>query len=194
MFFFGLLLACVTGLYYSCELLFWDQFWEPQSEGAGWQQPLVMLPCSLWVWGVWGRPGWRAGFPPRVITAPSPSPNPHTSPSFGCSSWGQRREGKLCEQGCARHGQSTEPPLQLPLQHCGHIQLWNVFALCFHAPARACPALFHLRNSHSARVRGQSFSVHAVPLQGAHLFHKQLSLCVHLCFWRPHTSAVLERI
>lgn len=30
--------------------------------------------------------------------------------------------------------------------------------------------------------RGQSFSVHAVPLQGAHLFHKWLLLYVHLYF------------
>lgn len=122
----------------------------PKMKGQGGSSHLCLLPCSLRVWAVWGRPGWRAGFPPRAITAPSTCPDPCTLPSFGCCSWGQRREGRLCEQGCARHGAEHGATYA-----ASSPALWPHLApecLCFQALAWACPALFRLRNSHSARV------------------------------------------
>lgn len=90
------------------------------------------------------HPGRSQRLPPAQIPA-------HFLPLVVAAEVSGGREGSASK---AMHvmGQSTEPPRQLPLQHCGHIQLQNVFAFSFQALAWACPALFHLRNSHSARV------------------------------------------
>lgn len=96
-------------------------------------------------WGLDFHPGWSQHLPPPQIPA-------HFLALVVAAEVRGEREGSVSR---ARHGQSSEPPLQLSLLHCGHIQLQSIFAFCFQAPAYACPALFHLRSSHSARVRGR---------------------------------------
>lgn len=190
---FGLLLGCVTGLFYTCELLFWEQFWEPQNEGAGWQQPLVLAAVltagmsslgQAWVEGWISTQGDHSTFHlPRSLHTSFLCLLQLRSAEGGkalwaglCTSWGRARS-HLCS-----FLSSTVATSSSRMSLLSGSKLLHGLALPCSAPG-AAPL--------PGWVRGQSFSVHAVPLQGAQLFHEWLLSYVHLCFWRPHTSAVL---
>lgn len=169
-------------------MLFWEQFWEPQKEGLGWQQPLVLLPRSLWVWGVWGRlgGGWistQGGH--STFHLPK---SLHTSLLWllqlrseerGKALWAGhvmgRAQSHLCSCLSCTVATSSSRASLLSVS-----KLLHMLALpCSISGAATLPgwgAEFLCACSSSARSP------------------RMTRLYVHLCFWRPHASAALERI
>lgn len=76
-----------------CELLFWEVL-----RASEWRSRLAAATGDAAVLtGLDFHPGWSQLLPPPK--------SPHIS-FLWCCSWGQRVEGRLCEQGCARHGRA----------------------------------------------------------------------------------------
>lgn len=155
--FFCLLLACVTGLYYTSEGYFGHSFESPKKQvvvgSSHWWRCHAHCGCEVSGAGLGGELDFLPG---RSQHLPPPQIPTQLLPLVVAAEARGEREGSVSR---AVHVMGRAGS-HLCSFHCGHIQLWNIFAFCFHVPACACPALFHLRNSHSARVRGQSFSVH----------------------------------
>lgn len=125
--------------------------------------------------------------------------------AFGCSSRGRRMAlgavphvflvtGQCTEQ-------RTEQSLQVPLEHCGCIQLSKVFAFCFQVLAWVCPSLFNtacIPPWKSALFNGEWGSRIALCVQFLckkprwstnYLYH------MYICISDDHIpSAILERV
>lgn len=130
------------------ELLFWEVL-----RTSEWRSRLAAATGDAAVLtGLDFHPGWSQLLPPPK--------SPHIS-FLWCCSWGQRVEGRLCEQGCARHGRAQSHLCSFLCSATATAGSERPGFLC-QAPARACPV--PPQTQPRCQAGGQSFSVHAVPL------------------------------